>query len=72
MKLQNQKLFQDKCYVDGKWIASKNDEIIEVNNPATLDIIGTVPKCGTSETKIAIEAANNALPNWRSKTAKER
>ena len=72
MKLQNQKLFQDKCYVDGKWIASKNHETIEVNNPATLDIIGTVPKCGTSETKLAIEAANKALPEWRSKTAKER
>ena len=72
MKLQHQKLFQNKCYVDGKWITSKNHETIEVNNPATLDIIGAVPKCSTSDTKLAIEAANKALPEWRSKTAKER
>ena len=72
MKLQHQKLFQNKCYVNGKWTTSQSHETIEVNNPATLDIIGTVPKCGTSETKLAIEAANIALPNWRSKTAKER
>jgi succinate-semialdehyde dehydrogenase/glutarate-semialdehyde dehydrogenase len=46
--------------------------MIEVNNPATLNIIGNVPKCGTDETKFAIEAANNALPNWKIKTARER
>ena len=72
MKLQHQKLFQNKCYVNGKWTTSQNHETIEVNNPATLDIIGTVPKCGTFDTKLAIEAANKALPEWRSKTAKER
>ena len=72
MKLQHQKLFQNKCYVNGKWITGQSHETIEVNNPATLDIIGAVPKCGSYDTKLAIEAANKALPEWRSKTAKER
>ena len=72
MKLQHQKLFQNKCYVNGKWTTSQTHETIEVNNPATLDIIGTVPKCGSYDTKLAIEAAKKALPEWRSKTAKER
>ena len=72
MKLQHQKLFQNKCYVNGKWITGQSHETIEVNNPATLDIIGSVPKFGTFDTKLAIEAANKALPEWRSKTAKER
>jgi succinate-semialdehyde dehydrogenase/glutarate-semialdehyde dehydrogenase len=72
MKLQHQKLFQNKCYVNGKWTTSQSHETIEVNNPATLDIIGSVPKFGIFDTKLAIEAANKALPEWRSKTAKER
>ena len=72
MKIQNQKLFQNKCYIDGNWIDSNNKQTIAVNNPASLEIIGNVPKCGTDETKLAIEAANNALPDWKAKTAKER
>ena len=72
MKIQNQKLFQNKCFIDGNWINSNNKETIDINNPANLKIIGNVPKCGTNETRLAIKAANNALPNWKSKTAKER
>ena len=62
MKIQNQKLFQSKCYIDGKWIDSNKKQTIDVNNPASLEIIGNVPKCGTDETKLAIEAANNVTP----------
>ena len=72
MKIQSQKLFQNKCYINGNWIDSNNKQTIDVNNPASLEIIGNVPKCGTDETKLAIEAASNALPEWKAKTAKER
>ena len=72
MKIQNQKLFQNKCYVDGNWVNSNNNETIEVNNPANLKIIGSVPKCGRDKTRIAIKAAEKALPKWKAKTAKER
>ena len=41
-------------------------------NPATGDVLGTVPKMGAAETRRAIEAADAALPAWRAKTAKER
>jgi succinate semialdehyde dehydrogenase (EC 1.2.1.16) len=43
-----------------------------VTNPATGEVIGTVPKMGTAETRRAIEAADKALPAWRALTAKER
>ena len=45
---------------------------INVDNPATGEIVGTVPKFGAAETRDAIEAANRAFPEWRTKTAKER
>jgi succinate-semialdehyde dehydrogenase/glutarate-semialdehyde dehydrogenase len=72
MDLKNFKLFKDQCYINGEWINSISGEVISVNNPATLKEIGTVPKCGKEETKLAIEAANNAWPKWRSISARER
>ena len=72
MKIKNKELFKEQCYIDGKWVDSSNNETIEVNNPATLEIVGKVPKCGTEETRIAIEAANSSWKNWKEKTAKDR
>ena len=72
MDISNKELLKDKCYVNGKWIGSNSKELIEVNNPATLSIIGKVPKCGIQETKLAIESANKALLSWKAKTSKDR
>ena len=70
MNLKNQRLFQDKCYINGEWI--KGSDNIEVNNPATLENLGSVPKLGASETKLAIESAKSSLNNWKKKTGRER
>ena len=72
MKITDFKLFRDKCFINGQWINADSSEIISVNNPATLEEIGTVPKCGKNETKLAIEAANKSWPEWRAKSAKDR
>jgi len=72
MNLQDQSLFHEQCFIDGKWIDADSEETIAVNNPATGEILGTIPKMGAAETSRAIAAANKALPAWRSKTAKER
>jgi len=70
LQLRDPKLFRQACYVDGAWITGR--ATIDVDNPATGEIVGTVPKLGASETKGAIAAAARALPAWRKKTAKER
>jgi len=62
----------EKAYIDGKWVDADNKATINVTNPATGDLIGTVPKMGVAETRSAIECANKALPAWSAKTAKER
>ena len=72
MELKNKALFKDSCFVGGKWIDSDSGEKIKVDNPANNEIIGEVPKCSTSETTKAIKEAQDAFPNWRDKTAKER
>ena len=72
MKIKNKELFKEQCYIDGKWVDSRKNETIEVNNPATLEIVGKVPKCGSEETKNAIDAANSSWKDWKEKTAKDR
>ena len=70
--LTDPKLFRQSCYVDGAWVNARGGATINVDNPATGEIVGTVPKFGAAETRDAIEAANRAFPEWRRKTAKER
>ncbi len=72
MKLNDSSLFRQQAYVDGKWIDADNGSTFEVTNPATGEVIGTVPDLGAAETRRAIEAANKAWPAWRAKTAAER
>jgi succinate-semialdehyde dehydrogenase/glutarate-semialdehyde dehydrogenase len=70
--LKDPRLFREQCYVAGKWISADGGKTIEVTNPATGAVIGTVPSMGAAETRRAIEAANAAFPAWRAKTGKER
>ena len=72
MDIRKFKLYRDQCYINGEWIKANSNEIISVNNPASLEEIGTVPKCGKDEATLAIESAHQAFPEWKSKSAKER
>jgi succinate-semialdehyde dehydrogenase/glutarate-semialdehyde dehydrogenase len=72
LPLKDPSLFRQQCYINGKWVDADSGKTVEVNNPATGEILGTVPNLGAAETRRAIEAANAAWPAWRKKTAKER
>ena len=72
VQLNDPKLFRQACYVDGAWIESGAQGAIDVDNPATGEVIGNVPRLGRAETRQAIDAAARAFPAWRSKTGKER
>jgi succinate-semialdehyde dehydrogenase / glutarate-semialdehyde dehydrogenase len=71
-ELKDSRLFREACYVDGQWIQARSGQTIAVDNPASGEIIGKVPKLGAAETQQAIEAANRAFPEWSKKTAKAR
>ena len=70
--LNDPKLFRQSCYIDGAWVNAKSGGTVSVDNPATGEVIGTVPKMGTVETREAIEAADRAFQTWRKKTGKEK
>ncbi|MEC9482216.1 MAG: NAD-dependent succinate-semialdehyde dehydrogenase [Halomonas sp.] len=70
--LQDCSLFRPFAYIDGSWVAADSGEQIDVDNPATGEVIGQVPRLGRAETERAIEAAQAAFPAWRAMTAQER
>jgi succinate-semialdehyde dehydrogenase/glutarate-semialdehyde dehydrogenase len=70
--LENKNLFRQQGYLNGKWVDADNNAVIEVTNPATGEILGSIPNMGPAETRRAIEAANAAFPGWRALTAKQR
>jgi succinate-semialdehyde dehydrogenase/glutarate-semialdehyde dehydrogenase len=72
ISLKDPSLLRQQCYVDGKWIDADDGGSMPVVDPATGMPVGTAPVMHAAETKRAIDAANRALPAWRSKTARER
>lgn len=72
MNLSDPSLFHSQCYVDGQWVDADDGDVISVNNPASQESIGTVPKLGVTETRRAVDAAYAAFGSWRKTTARER
>lgn len=72
MQLNELALFRQQAFVAGKWCDADHQQTSEILNPATLEVIGTVPNMGKAETERAIEAAKEAWPLWKNKTAKDR
>src|ERR1700726_2628701 len=70
--LQDPDLFRRQAYIGGHWCDADSGATLEVNNPATGEILGSVPMMGTTETRRAIDAAKNAWGDWRRKPAKDR
>ena len=69
-QLKDSSLFKEAAFINGQWLDSKNTFV--VNNPATDEVIANVANLATADAELAITAAEQALPAWRSKLAKER
>ena len=72
MQVSDQGLVRTQAFVDGQWIDADSGETLAVSNPATGETIAEIARCGTAETRRAIEAASRALVGWRQITVKER
>jgi succinate-semialdehyde dehydrogenase/glutarate-semialdehyde dehydrogenase len=72
LHLSNPELFRQQCFIDGEWCDALDGATLPVRNPATGNILGTVPKMRQADTVRAIAAADAAWPSWRRKSAKER
>ncbi|QIB34817.1 NAD-dependent succinate-semialdehyde dehydrogenase [Ancylobacter pratisalsi] len=59
-------------FIGGAWVGADSGATIDVTNPATGEIIGTVPDSGTAETARAIAAAQATFETFSRTTADER
>ncbi|WP_426958742.1 NAD-dependent succinate-semialdehyde dehydrogenase [Muricoccus radiodurans] len=70
--LKDNGLFRQANRVGDQWVTAASGKTISVKNPATGEVIGTVPALSREETRAAIAAAKAAQPAWRAMLAKER
>ncbi|WP_172380974.1 NAD-dependent succinate-semialdehyde dehydrogenase [Vibrio sp. Vb339] len=70
MNLLDNSLLKSQCYIGGKWV--DGEETISVTNPATMEVVGSVPKLGEKETRLAIEYADDIVPKLRAMTSHQR
>lgn len=69
LPLRDPSLLKDQCFIGGAWVGVPE---VDVLDPASGTIIAAVPNFAACETRDAINAAEAALPDWRSRTAAQR
>ncbi|OAV50959.1 succinate-semialdehyde dehydrogenase (NADP(+)) [Rhizobium sp. WYCCWR10014] len=63
---------RDAGYIDGVWTSGDATRTFDVLNPATGELLASLPDMGAAETRAAIDAAHAAQPGWAARPAKER
>jgi len=62
----------EQLLIGGEWVAAASDERFDVTNPATGEIVGSMPDAAQEDVRAAIDAAAAALEGWKSLPAIER
>ncbi len=68
--LKDPSLFKEEAFINGGWVKTANT--FAVTNPATGEEIAQVSNLESKDAELAIQAAESAFQEWKSKTAKER
>ena len=70
MTLNDIDIFKQACLINGEWVTTSDS--LEVDNPATGEVIATIPQLDADAVNQAVTAANDAFKLWRKKTPAER
>ncbi|HAQ22885.1 MAG: aldehyde dehydrogenase family protein [Acidimicrobiaceae bacterium] len=63
---------RDQIYVDGAWVASAGNDSIDVHDPSTGTVIGSIPEGSPEDVKVAVAAAKAAFDGWAATPLEER
>lgn len=58
--------------IGGEWRKAASQEEIEVVNPATEDVVGSVPASGSADVDLAVENAKRAFKDWSRQDVEKR
>ncbi len=70
--LQTIPLLKQLAFVGDNWIAAASGASLYVQNPATAELVGSVPNLCEKETSLAISAASEAFEGWAKTPAAQR
>ena len=62
----------EQLLIGGNWVDARSGERFDVTNPATGEVVGTVPDGSEADVQGAIDSAADALEGWKSLPAIER
>jgi len=71
-QLNDPSLLKQQAFVAGHWTDAVDNKRFDVLNPATSEVVASVPDLSAQEAKTAIEAAVSAQKSWAARTGKER
>ena len=69
---QQNPLLKTKAYLNGRWCQGQSQQCYPIVNPATEEVIATIPDMGAADLAQAVAAAEAAMPAWQALTAKQR
>src|SRR5688572_13106238 len=70
--LKDKTLFRQQALIGGVWQGASTKATVDVIDPASQDVLGTIPDMGRDETRAAIVAAAEAFKSWKARTHAER
>ncbi|KAB8260232.1 Aldehyde/histidinol dehydrogenase [Aspergillus pseudonomiae] len=70
--LKDTSLFVERSYINGQWVSSNSNATFNVTNPANEAQVGVAPESTLDDLNVAIEAAAQAFPTWRSVPGRQR
>ncbi|KAF7194598.1 Glutarate-semialdehyde dehydrogenase [Pseudocercospora fuligena] len=71
--IKNKKLLPNGGLINGKWTSTSiSGSTFDVVDPATLDVLTTLPEMSTQETQQAVEAASTAFKSYKKTSARSR
>ena len=63
---------RSQLYINGKWVSPNGEGTIDVINPSTEEVIGSVPISSHADVDLAVAAAKAAFPSWSKSSIEER
>ncbi|WZH44583.1 Aldehyde/histidinol dehydrogenase [Fusarium acuminatum] len=72
LQLSDPTLRKNACYVNGQWVSAKSKKVFDVENPSTLQKLGSCPEFDANDTEAAIAAADEAYKTYRKTPARQR
>jgi succinate-semialdehyde dehydrogenase / glutarate-semialdehyde dehydrogenase len=70
--LKDKTLFRQRALIGGVWQDASTKATVDVVDPASQDVLGTIPDMGGDETRAAVAAAAEAFKSWKARTHADR